>query len=76
MQIMNTDSTESSRLRFVFGDAVVSFSLATDTTLEDVARALGELAPRCRGNPVAIDVRFAARPRSRRAARRSGSVLN
>ena len=42
-------------LRFVFDDAVVSFSLAANATFEDIARTLEQLAPRHYGDPLAID---------------------
>jgi hypothetical protein len=48
-----------SRLRFFFDDAVLSFSLAENSTFEDVARTLGGLASPRYGNPVAIQVTLA-----------------
>lgn len=57
---LRTNSARDSRLRVVFDDAVVSFRLAPDATLVDVARALGALTPHHPGSPVSVDVRFAA----------------
>ena len=62
MQHFDVDHARSSRLRFVFDDAVVSFSVAADTTLEDIARTFDELAPQHHGNPIAIEVTLAALP--------------
>ena len=59
MQLNQVDHAGDSRLRFLFDDAVVSFSLAANATFEDVARTLDELAPQRYGNPVAIDVTLA-----------------
>jgi CheY-like chemotaxis protein len=44
------------RVRFVFGDAVVSLALAADATFADIAAAWAAAARRHRGKPVAIDV--------------------
>ena len=54
-----------SRLRFVFGDAVVSLNLAADATLEDIAWSLRGLKAAHHGNPLAIDVVLADRQRVR-----------
>ena len=62
MQLSQIGNARDNRLRFVFNDMVVSFSLAADATFEDIARTFGELAPRHYGNPVAIDVTLAAPP--------------
>ncbi len=59
MQFIQSDHSNDSCLRFVFDDAVVSFDLAVDATFEDIARVLGELMSRHRGNPIAIDVTLA-----------------
>jgi len=40
----------------MFGDKVISFSLATEATFGEIARRLGRLPKRRYGNPVAIDV--------------------
>lgn len=50
------DRDLDNRLRFVFGDTVVSYRVAADTTFEDIARRLGALAHRRHGHPVAIDI--------------------
>ena len=62
MQSPRTDIVESSRLRFVFDEAVISLDLAAHATFEDVARTLGELEPQRYGNPIAIAVTLAALP--------------
>lgn len=59
MQSVRVNNAQNGRVRFVFDDAVVSLSLARDATLEDIARALDELARRHHGKPVAIDVTLA-----------------
>lgn len=46
------------RLRFVFDDAVLSFSLAADATFEEIALKFGEVSNHHPGKPVAIDVRM------------------
>jgi hypothetical protein len=56
MQPVRADRVVDSRLRFFFRDAVLSFSLADNSTLEDVARTLRGLGPERYGNPVAIKV--------------------
>lgn len=45
-----------SRLRFVYNDAVKSFSVASDVTFGEIARALDCLSSEREGAPVAIDV--------------------
>jgi hypothetical protein len=62
MQLLRTDVTESSRLRVVFDEAVVSLELAAQATFEDVARTLGELEPQRYGSPISIAVTLADRP--------------
>ena len=62
MQHFNVDHAGNNRLRFIFDDAVVSFSVAADATLEDIARTFGELAPQHYGNPLAIEVILAVPP--------------
>ena len=44
------------RLRFVFDDTVMSYSVAADATFGDIAAKLREVAGRRRCKPVAIDV--------------------
>jgi hypothetical protein len=61
MDTIQMDNAGSSRLRFVFDDSVVSVDLATNATFEDIAKMLGELAPRHHGNPVAISVTLGSR---------------
>jgi len=56
MHPVHVDPAEDRRLRFVFNHAVVSLGLASDSTFEDVARALASLSTRHYGKPVAIDV--------------------
>jgi hypothetical protein len=53
---MQDGHTEHGRLRLVFNHKVVSLTLSADATVGDIAFALGELAPRQYGSPVAIDV--------------------
>jgi len=52
---------EGCRLRFIFDGAVVSLALATDATIEDIARILGSFPSPRYGDPVAIDITL--RPR-------------
>jgi hypothetical protein len=77
MQPNSLDHAGSRRLRFVFDDSVVSFSLAADATFEDVARKWGQLAARHPGNPLAIDVTLPVSPASlgARLGVRGGSTL-
>jgi hypothetical protein len=62
MRFLRTDIASNSRLRFVFDEAVVSFDLAANSTLEDVARTLGELESLRYGKPITIDVTLTALP--------------
>ena len=64
MQPIQVDHAGDSRLRFVFNDKVVSFSLAADTTFGEIARTLAELSNQHYGNPVAIDITLAIPPGS------------
>ena len=50
------DQPPDNRLRFVYNDAVVSFSVASDVTFGEIARTLDCLSSAREGNPVAIDV--------------------
>jgi hypothetical protein len=61
MDTIQMDNAGSSRLRFVFDDAVVSLNVAANATFEDIAKMLGELAPLHQGNPVAISVTMGSR---------------
>ncbi len=56
MITMRASDTGENRLRFVFDDTVISFAIAPDATFADVARKWGEVEPRDRGSPIAIDV--------------------
>ena len=56
MASMRANDTGENRLRFVFDDTVMSFAIAADATFADVARKWGDVEPRDRGNPIAIDV--------------------
>ncbi len=58
MQRTQLDTSDSSRLRFVFSDGVISLRLAKDATFEDIARTMVSLAAKHSGKPVAIDVTF------------------
>jgi len=61
MQLIQADhGGQNRRLRLVFDNAVMSFSLAADATLEDVALRLTKVSRRRYGTPVAIDVTLAA----------------
>jgi hypothetical protein len=62
MYSLQVDHARDGRLRFVFDDAVVSFSLAANATFEDIARTFGELSNQRYGDPVAIDVTLAVPP--------------
>jgi hypothetical protein len=61
MQLIHADRAGGSRVRFVFNEAVVSFSRAGDVTFGEVARTLGELSSQRYGDPVAIDVTLGSR---------------
>ena len=49
-------NAEGCRLRFIFDNAVVSLAVASDATIEDIARILGSLPGSRYGDPVAIDL--------------------
>jgi hypothetical protein len=51
-----TDTARQSLLRVVFDDQVLSFDLAADATLGEIARKLGRLPKRRYGRPIAVDV--------------------
>ncbi|QEX17580.1 hypothetical protein FRZ44_28820 [Hypericibacter terrae] len=50
------DRAPDHRLRFVYNDAVVSFSVASDVTFGEIAQTLDCLSSEREGNPVAIDL--------------------
>jgi hypothetical protein len=56
VQPIQLDSADDSPVRLVFSDGVISFTLATDATLEDVARTLDDFAARHCGHALAIAV--------------------
>jgi hypothetical protein len=60
MQPNQVTDPPSNRARFVVGSEMVSFTLSTDATLEDVAMRLRRLPASHDGPPVAIDVTIAA----------------
>ncbi len=55
MQIAQPHKRKQHRLRFVFEDREVSFGVAADLSLVEVARTLRELVPKHFGEPVSID---------------------
>jgi hypothetical protein len=63
MHYTHIDYAGDGRVKFVFSDTVVTLSLATDATFEDIARTLGDLKTSRHGNPVAIDVTLAREAR-------------
>jgi hypothetical protein len=65
MQPTQTDHARQRRLRIVFDDAVVSFSLAAEETLGEIARRLGELSDQRRRRPVAVELTVGLRPGDR-----------
>lgn len=68
MQIVESGRPITSLVRFVFDDAVVSFSSSTAVTFEDIAETMGDLAGKHYGNPVATDLvleRFEVGPAGR-----------
>jgi len=54
------DHSRNKLLRFVFNDKVVSYNLADDETLEDIALEFRKLSPRPSRKPYAIDVTLGA----------------
>jgi hypothetical protein len=72
MQLAQADPTTESRLRIVFDDAVISFSLAAEETLGEIARRLGDLSDQRHRKPVAVDITFRPRSGDRCAGRRVG----
>lgn len=73
MQPVHVDHARNSRLRFVFDDAVLSCRLAANATFADIAGALGDVASRHDGVPVAVDVTFAVTPMPYRSPLMSSS---
>ena len=61
MQPISADHAANSRLRFVYKDALVSFSVAAGATFGEIAETLSSLAGQRRGRPVAIDLTLVAR---------------
>lgn len=59
MAFASVDQARANHVRFTFGNSVISMAIAANTTLEDIARTLGDLPRRPRGAPVAIDVTLA-----------------
>lgn len=51
-----SESKTATRLRFVFGEAVLSFDAKPDVTFGEIARVLDGLSPARYGHPVIIDV--------------------
>lgn len=64
MQPIESGQSQASLLRFVFKNTVVSFALAADATLEDIAQTMRKLSKRRYQDPVAIYVTLsrASRP--------------
>jgi hypothetical protein len=56
MQRIQTDHAGDNRLRFVYSDAVISFSVPADVTFGEIAETFDELSIEHVSNPVAIDV--------------------
>jgi hypothetical protein len=56
MQFVEADHARLLRLRVVFGDTVLTYSLAADASVGEIARRLEEPSSRRHGSPVAIDV--------------------
>jgi len=75
MQLVHPDHARIRRLRVVFGDTVLSCSLAADATFGELARRLEEPSSRRHGKPVAIDVTLYSPPADavRRTSRRPES---
>jgi hypothetical protein len=44
------------RIRVIFDDTVMSFSLSADTTFGEIAGLLGKLLDRRHGNPAVVDI--------------------
>jgi hypothetical protein len=65
---MQTHHMRNSRLRIVFADTFVSYSLAADATFGEIARQWAALSSRYRGETVAVDVTL--RPDARTSHRR------
>ena len=67
-------NAEGCRLRFIFDGAVVSLAVATDVTIEDIARILGGLPGPRYSDPVAIEVTLQSRKRVRDRRSFCGSI--
>ena len=55
MRVAQLRKPKEQRLRFVFEDREISFGVAADLSLGEVARTLRELVPKHFGEPVSID---------------------
>lgn len=69
MRQAHVDQTVGDRLRFVFQDAVVSYSVFGVVTFGEVAQAMSELSRRRRRAPVAVDLTMGSRGRTTNAER-------
>ena len=56
MHTVSESAAHDSRLRFVFSDTVVSFRVAADVTLGEIASRCGEVSDRLTSHPIAVDV--------------------
>jgi hypothetical protein len=56
MHIVSGYAGHGSRLRFVFSDTVLSFRIAADVTLGEIAYRCGEISDRLLSEPIAVDV--------------------
>jgi hypothetical protein len=65
------EESRQSQVTVAFADGPLSFLLSKDATFEDLADRLERLAERHRGNPIAINVKFAAVPDARAQALRN-----
>jgi len=64
MNSNNAKHAGDSRLRFVFDDTVVSFSMSNNVTYGEIARTLGEISNPRYCSPVAIDITLGSRTQS------------
>jgi len=63
MPLIRSNRASDRRVRFVFDDAVLSFSLSADATFGEIATKMGEVSNYRLGKPVAIEVTLGRRGR-------------
>jgi hypothetical protein len=74
MLSIHGDESRPGRVTVAFTDSALSFTLAKDATLEDLACRLDRLGELHNGKPVAIEVKFGALPDAYRRRLRDSRI--